>query len=152
MLRRYRAGGIDPLRRADPHITRSSTIRTAAWSSTRPGETTVEGLFACRRDCGWNARAESDDGELAARVHASSAVAPVERCRGEDPRVGTIATDLQTVVEDAAAHLYVWALKDIPQDLRDALADAAAPRDAPRPAQRVLDTILKQRPRSPKSA
>ena len=26
-------------------------------------------------------------------------------------------------VEDAAAHLYVWALKDIPQDLRDALAD-----------------------------
>ena len=27
-------------------------------------------------------------------------------------------------VEDAAAHLYVWALKDIPQDLRDALVDA----------------------------
>ena len=36
-----------------------------------------------------------------------------------------VATDLQKVVEDAAAHLYVWALKDIPQDLRDALADAA---------------------------
>ena len=38
-------------------------------------------------------------------------------------------TDLQGAVEDAAAHLYVWALKDIPQDLRDALADAARPRD-----------------------
>jgi hypothetical protein len=36
----------------------------------------------------------------------------------------TVATDLQHVVEDAAAHLYVWALKDIPQDLRDALAAA----------------------------
>ena len=33
--------------------------------------------------------------------------------------------DLSALVEDAAAHLYVWALKDIPQDLRDALADAA---------------------------
>ena len=33
-------------------------------------------------------------------------------------------TDLDGAVEDAAAHLYVWALKDIPQDLRDALADA----------------------------
>ena len=29
-------------------------------------------------------------------------------------------TDLEAVVEDAAAYLYVWALKDIPQDLRDA--------------------------------
>ena len=37
-----------------------------------------------------------------------------------------VTTDLQHVVEDAAAHLYVWALKDIPQDLRDALKDAAA--------------------------
>ena len=36
-----------------------------------------------------------------------------------------ITTDLEGIVEDAAAHLYVWALKDIPQDLRDALADAA---------------------------
>ncbi len=32
-------------------------------------------------------------------------------------------TDLQHAVEDAAAHLYVWALKDIPQDLRDALSN-----------------------------
>jgi porphobilinogen deaminase len=35
-----------------------------------------------------------------------------------------IVTDLQQAVEDAAAHLYVWSLKDIPQDLRDALAEA----------------------------
>ena len=42
--------------------------------------------------------------------------------------------DLQHAVEDAAAHLYVWALKDIPQDLRDALADAARPRDVGRRA------------------
>ena len=39
-----------------------------------------------------------------------------------------VATDLQKVVEDAAAHLYVWALKDIPQDLRDAFAEAAETR------------------------
>ncbi|MFL5931910.1 MAG: hypothetical protein ACJ75P_11680 [Gaiellaceae bacterium] len=26
-------------------------------------------------------------------------------------------TDIHHAVEDAAAHLYVWALKDIPQDL-----------------------------------
>jgi len=38
--------------------------------------------------------------------------------------MSTIGTDLAGVVEDAAAHLYVWALKDIPQDLRDALDDA----------------------------
>ena len=40
----------------------------------------------------------------------------------------TVDTDLYGAVEDAAAHLYVWALKDIPQDLRDALADAAGAR------------------------
>ena len=51
-------------------------------------------------------------------------------------------TDLQQAVEDAAAHLYVWSLKDIPQDLRDALADAAG-RETSVPGQRVLQTILK---------
>ena len=51
-------------------------------------------------------------------------------------------TDLEAAVEDAAAYLYVWALKDIPQDLRDALADAAA-RETSVPGQRVLQTILK---------
>jgi len=52
----------------------------------------------------------------------------------------TITTDLAGVVEDAAAHLYVWALKDIPQDLRDALSDARA-RETSVAGKRVLETI-----------
>ena len=51
-------------------------------------------------------------------------------------------TDLEAAVEDAAAYLYVWALKDIPQDLRDALADAAT-KETSVPGQRVLQTILR---------
>ncbi len=51
-----------------------------------------------------------------------------------------VATHLQHAVEDAAAHLYVWALKDIPQDLRDALA-AARERETSVPGRRVLETI-----------
>ena len=51
-------------------------------------------------------------------------------------------TELQHAVEDAAAHLYVWALKDIPQDLRDALKDAAG-RETSVPGLRVLNTILR---------
>jgi tartrate/fumarate subfamily iron-sulfur-dependent hydro-lyase alpha chain len=53
-----------------------------------------------------------------------------------------VATDLQKIVEDAAAYLYVWALKDIPQDLRDALKDARG-RETSTPGQRVLDTIIR---------
>src|SRR5215211_163537 len=49
-------------------------------------------------------------------------------------------TDLQHAVEDAAAHLYVWALKDIPQDLRDALS-AARDRETSVPGRRVLEII-----------
>src|SRR5436305_9753939 len=56
--------------------------------------------------------------------------------------MSAVETDLQGVVEDAAAYLYVWALKDIPQDLRDALADAAK-RETSVPGQRVLSTILR---------
>jgi fumarate hydratase subunit alpha/L(+)-tartrate dehydratase alpha subunit len=48
--------------------------------------------------------------------------------------------DLQGAVEDAAARLYVWALKDIPQDLRDALAEARD-RETSVPGRRVLDVI-----------
>src|ERR671933_831863 len=51
-----------------------------------------------------------------------------------------INTELQHAVEDAAAHLYVWALKDIPQDLRDALAEARL-RETSVPGKRVLETI-----------
>ena len=56
--------------------------------------------------------------------------------------MNAVATDLQKVVADAAAYLYVWALKDIPQDLRDALVAARA-RETSTPGQRVLDTIIK---------
>src|SRR5205085_12357066 len=53
-----------------------------------------------------------------------------------------ITTDIQQAVEDAAAHLYVWALKDIPQDLRDALA-AARDRGTSVPGKRVLETTVR---------
>lgn len=53
-----------------------------------------------------------------------------------------VTVDLQKTVEDAAAHLYVWALKDIPQDLRDALRDACD-RETSTPGRRVLETILR---------
>src|ERR671937_2469160 len=56
--------------------------------------------------------------------------------------MSAVQTDLEHVVEDAAAHLYVWALKDIPQDLRDALAEAAG-KETSVPGRRVLSTILK---------
>jgi fumarate hydratase subunit alpha/L(+)-tartrate dehydratase alpha subunit len=56
--------------------------------------------------------------------------------------VSTVAVDLARAVEDAAAHLYVWALKDIPQDLRDALAEAKD-RETSTPGRRVLETIVK---------
>src|ERR1700756_5446698 len=54
--------------------------------------------------------------------------------------MSTTAVDLQGAVEDAAAYLYVWSLKDIPQDLRDALA-AARDRETSIPGKRVLETI-----------
>ncbi len=56
--------------------------------------------------------------------------------------MSTVVTDLAKVVEDAAAYLYVWALKDIPQDLRDALAEACG-RETSVPGKRVLETILR---------
>ncbi len=52
----------------------------------------------------------------------------------------TTITSLERTVADAAAHLYVWALKDIPQDLRDALA-AARDRETSVTGRRVLETI-----------
>jgi len=50
------------------------------------------------------------------------------------------STELAVAVEDAAAHLYVWALKDIPQDLRDALRDAMG-RETHKVGKRILETI-----------
>jgi tartrate/fumarate subfamily iron-sulfur-dependent hydro-lyase alpha chain len=54
----------------------------------------------------------------------------------------SVTTDLASVVADAAAELYVRALKDIPQDLRDALA-AARERETSTSGQRVLQTIVR---------
>ncbi len=54
--------------------------------------------------------------------------------------MSTTSVDLGGAVEDAAAHLYVWALKDIPQDLRDALR-AALERETSATGIRVLETI-----------
>jgi fumarate hydratase subunit alpha len=56
--------------------------------------------------------------------------------------MSAVATDIQKAVEDAAAYLYVWALKDIPQDLRDAIADARE-KETTTTGQRVLDTIIR---------
>ena len=53
-----------------------------------------------------------------------------------------LETDLARAVEDAAAYLYVWALKDIPQDLRDAIKEARE-RETSTPGQRVLETIIR---------
>ena len=54
--------------------------------------------------------------------------------------MSTTAVGLEDAVAEAAAHLYVWALKDIPQDLRDALA-AACERETSVAGIRVLETI-----------
>jgi fumarate hydratase subunit alpha/L(+)-tartrate dehydratase alpha subunit len=52
----------------------------------------------------------------------------------------TTIVDLDEAVLEAAAYLYVWALKDIPQDLRDALT-AARERETSVTGSRVLETI-----------
>ena len=54
--------------------------------------------------------------------------------------MSTTAVGLEEAVVEAAAHLYVWALKDIPRDLRDALA-AACERETSVAGIRVLETI-----------
>ena len=54
--------------------------------------------------------------------------------------MATTTVSLEDTVLEAAAHLYVWALKDIPQDLRDALA-AAKDRETSVTGIRVLETI-----------
>lgn len=53
-----------------------------------------------------------------------------------------VEVDLYSVVEEAAAHLYVWALKDIPLDLRQALRQAAET-ESSETGRRVLGTILR---------
>jgi len=54
--------------------------------------------------------------------------------------MSTTVVGLEGVVSEAAARLYVWALKDLPRDLRDALA-AARERETSVTGVRVLETI-----------
>jgi len=56
--------------------------------------------------------------------------------------MSTTVAGLEGTVVDAAAHLYVWALRDIPRDLRDALA-AARGRETSVTGIRVLETIVR---------
>src|SRR5207253_10648303 len=98
----------------------------------------ARGRVRVRRDRRRDARAEPHDGQLAARVRG---LRPSRRSRRRrESQMSSVATDLQQAVEDAAAYLYVWALKDIPQDLRDAL-DAARSRETSVAGKRVLETI-----------
>src|SRR5205085_6326449 len=95
-----------------------------------------------RRDRGRHTRAQPHDGQLTARV-LRVRTPRRQGCSGESDGMSTVTTtDLEAAVEDAAAYLYVWALKDIPQDLRDALAEAQK-RETSIPGQRVLSTIMK---------
>ena len=117
-------GGIDPLARADPHVPRPPLPERRARDRRATRETTVEGLYAC--------------GEIAGGTHGRNRMMgnSLLECCVFGRRAGRAAAEKASVherpsrpissrrVEDAAAHLYVWALKDIPQDLRDALADA----------------------------
>src|SRR5581483_4625547 len=93
-----------------------------------------------RRDRGRHARTQPHDGQQPARVRRLRA-ARRQGGSGESERMSIdVGIDLQHAVEDAAAHLYVWALKDIPQDLRDALA-AARDQETSVAGRRVLDVI-----------
>jgi tartrate/fumarate subfamily iron-sulfur-dependent hydro-lyase alpha chain len=65
-----------------------------------------------------------------------------EQAVGQLRRLDNAQETLLRAVADAAAHLYVWALKDIPQDLRDALRSALE-RETSTPGRRVLETIVR---------
>ena len=128
-----------PLARADPHLP-GAPLPERRPRDRRARRDDGGGALCVRRDRRRHARPEPHDGQLTPRVHR---VRPT--CRkgrsGESEGMSTITTtDLQHAVEDAAAHLYVWALKDIPQDLRDALS-AARERETSVPGKRVLETI-----------
>ena len=139
MLRRYRGGGIDPLREkilTYPVLHYQNgglTIDTNA-------ETTLEGLYACGEIAGGTHGRNRMMGNSLLECCVFGRRAGRERGRESEHMTTLTTTDLQHAVEDAAAHLYVWALKDIPQDLRDALG-AALERETSVTGQRVLQTI-----------
>ncbi len=141
MLRRYRAAGIDPL--AEPIYTYPVLhYQNGGLVIDTDSETTLEGLFACGEIAGGTHGRNRMMGNSLLECVCLRTPRREGRSRKEPELTTAIETDLYGAVEDAAAHLYVWALKDIPQDLRDALADAAR-RETSVPGQRVLQTILK---------
>ena len=97
-------------------------------------ETTLEGVFACGEIAGGTHGRNRMMGNSPARVHRLRAARGEGRGGAGALMSIVTTTDLDGAVEDAAAHLYVWALKDIPQDLRDALAEAAGRRRRRSPA------------------
>ena len=132
MLRRYRAGGIDPL--AEKILTYPVLhYQNGGLVIDRDVEDDARRPLRLRRDRRRHARTQSHDGQLTLGMR---------RLRKESRCRSCWTLICKRAVEDAAAHLYVWALKDIPQDLRDALK-AAAGRETSVPGQRVLNTILK---------
>ncbi len=140
MLRRYRAAGDRPPPAADPHVS-SAPLPERRARDRRARRDDRRRPVRVRRDRRRHARAQSDDGQLAPRVLRLRTQG--RACgRGKGTRMSTVATDLAQVVEDAAAHLYVWALKDIPQDLRDAISEARE-RETSIPGRRVLETIVR---------
>ena len=144
MLRRYRAAGIDPL--AEPIFTYPVLhYQNGGLVIDTEGETTLEGLFACGEIAGGTHGRNRMMGNSLLECCVFGRRAGQGRSGKEQQLSTTIDTDLYGAVEDAAAHLYVWALKDIPQDLRDALADAAG-RETSVPGQRVLNDDPQERP------
>ena len=131
--------GDRPARAADPHVPRAPLPeRRPDDRHRRPDH--ARGPLRLRRDRRRDARAQPHDGQLSPGMCCIRTAGRPGR-RRESERMSTVTTiDIQHAVEDAAAHLYVWALKDIPQDLRDALA-AAKDRETSVTGQRVLQTI-----------
>ena len=123
MLRRYRAGGIDPL--AEPILTFPVLhYQNGGLVIDEHGETTVEGLYACGEIAGGTHGRNRMMGNslLECTVFGRRAGKAAAEKAAHDAASRLQMTVYRQTVEDAAAHLYVWALKDIPQDLRDALA------------------------------
>ena len=124
MLRRYRGAGIDPLK--EKILTYPVLhYQNGGLVIDTDAATTLDGVYACGEIAGGTHGRNRMMGNSPARVRR---LRTARRARQHPRRQELMSdrhdTDLQHTVEDAAAHLYVWALKDIPQDLRDALAAA----------------------------
>src|SRR5207237_523763 len=93
--------------RADPHVSRSALPKRRTRHRREFGDHGRRSLRV-RGDRGRNARTQSHDGKFVARVHG---LRSARGSCGEGKGTLVITTDLEGMVEDAAAHLYVWALK-----------------------------------------